>query len=228
MTDGGILDILSLTQGGFAGTSDTPYDPISYPLEIPSTPGFRRFAMKQERAQRNSMSPATFSTQIQASAGERWVAEASLPLMTRATAGPWQGLFNMLDGKANTFMLGDSLGRQPRGTPLGIPKVRESNQTGKQLIVYNCVANIEGWLKAGDYFQLGNRLYQVSRDASTDGFGSIILDFWPRLREVYAVDTPLITENCKGEFRMLDVSWESWSADESQLYSISFTAEEAL
>lgn len=227
MPDGGILDILSLTQGGFAATSDLEYVPPTYPLNLPTTPGFRRFIMRQERSQRVSASPSTFQTQIQASAGERWVCDIVLPLMTRERAGDWQGFLNLLDGKAKTFMLGDSLGRTPRGTPLGLPKLRDENQTGKHIIVYNCTASVTNWLRAGDYFQIGTSLYQVSRDCNTDTFGTVHIDFWPRLREIYAADTSLITANCQGKFRMRDVSWECWSADETQLYSMSFTAEEA-
>ena len=224
----GILDLLSLGQGGFAGISETAYTPISFPLSLPATPGFKRFKMRQRRSQQLSESPSSLISQVQSSTGERWEADVTLPLMRRERAAAWQGFFNMLDGMAGTFLLGDALGRQPRGTPLGTPKVKESNQSGKILIIDGCTPEVIGWMKAGDYFSIGERLYQVSRDADSDDSGVVVLDFWPRLREVYAVDTLLTTADCKGLFRMSSVSWDAWEADEQQLYSISFTAEEAL
>jgi hypothetical protein len=224
----GILDLFSLGQGGVAFTDDDSYTPISFPLAMPTTPGFRRFRMKQERSQLVSESPTTLKSQVQVSSGERWVAEFALPAMRRETAGPWQGFFNMLDGKVGTFLLGDALGRTPMGNPLGTPVVKDPDQTGRVLTIQGCTTAITAWLKAGDYFQIGERLYQVSRDANSDENGYCTLDFWPRLREVYDVDTPLITANCKGLFRMTTVSWEAWEADELQLYSISVSAEEAL
>lgn len=224
----GILDLISLGQGGVAGISENAYSPIQFPLSLPATPGYRRFRMRQKRSQQVSESPSTLISQVQVSTGERWEADVTLPQMRREKAGDWQGFFNMLDGKVGTFMLGDALGRNPRGTPLGTPKVKDSNQSGKILIIDGCFPETQKWLRAGDYFQIGQRLHQVSRDADADADGVVVLDFWPRLREVYATGTPLITADCKGLFRMSNVQWDVWEADEQQLYTISFTAEESL
>lgn len=224
----GILDLISLGQGGVAGISENAYEPIQFPLSVPATPGFRRFRMRQQRSQQVSESPSSLISQVQVSSAERWAADVTLPQMSRARAGEWQGFFNMLDGKVGTFMLGDALGRNPRGTPLGTPKVKDSNQSGKILIVDGCAPETQKWLRAGDYFQIGQRLHQVSRDADSDAGGVVVLDFWPRLREVYAPGTLLITSDCKGLFRMANVQWDAWEADEQQLYTIAFSAEESL
>jgi len=224
----GIQDLFSLQQGGVTGIDETAYEALTFPLELPSSPGFRRLRIRPQRAQVTSESEFTLESQVQASAGERWIAEVTLPLMKRAQAAPWQGFFALLDGKAGTFMLGDPLARQPLGNPLGNPIVRDPNQTGKVLALSGAVPNTPNWLRAGDYFQIGDRLHQVGRDAHADSAGFVILDFWPRLRQIYDVNTPIITANCKGLFRMTSPTWDHWEADEQQLYSISFVAEEAL
>lgn len=224
----GILDLISLGQGGVAGIDENAYSSVQFPLSLPTTTGFRRFRMRQKRSQQVSESPSSLISQVQVSSGERWEADVTLPLMRRDRAAEWQGFFNLLDGKVGTFMLGDALGRQPRGTPLGTPKVKDSNQTGKVLIIDGCVPETQKWLRAGDYFSIGERLHQVARDADVDASGVVVLDFWPRLREVYAVDTPIITADCKCIMRMRDVSWDVWEADEQQLYTVAFSAEESL
>lgn len=224
----GILDLISLGQGGVAGIDENQYTPISFPLTLPTVSGFRRFRMRQRRSQQLSESPSSLISQVQESTGERWEADVTLPLLKRDKAAEYQGFFNMLDGKKGTFMLGDALGRQPRGTPLGTPKVRDSGQTGKVLIIDGCSPETQRWMRAGDYFQIGERLHQVSRDVDADASGIVVLDFWPRLREVYDTGTLLITADCKGLFRMASVSWDQFEADEQQLYTISFSAEEVL
>lgn len=224
----GILDLLALQQGGVTGKASSTYEPVDYPLDLPTVTGFRQFVTRQERAQRTSQSPTSFQSQIVQSSGERFIFEVTLPPMKRIKAAEWIGFLNLLDGKIGTFLLGDPLGRTPRGTPAGFPKVAAAGQTGKQLALYGANPNVTGWLKSGDWIQIGERAYMVNRDANSNSSGEVTLDIWPRLRESYDLDTAIVTANCRTLCRMREVSNDLFFVDETQFFSLSFIAEESL
>jgi hypothetical protein len=224
----GILDLISLQQGGFAGIHILEYSPIDFPLDLPAAPGFRNFKVTQRRSQKISESPISLKAQVEETTGSKWLFEVGLPAMKREAAGPWRGLFNMLDGRKGTVMIGDPLSRQPLGNPAGLPVVRDSNQSGSVLIVGGCSPNIVGWLKAGDQFQIGERMHEISRDCNSNDEGVVILDFWPALRQVYDVGTPIVTSNPKVICRQVSTTTDHFESDEGRFYQISATFEEAL
>jgi hypothetical protein len=63
-------------------------------------------------------SPFTYASQAQASAGQMWQADVTLPPMTRADAEQWVAWLVSLRGSFGTFLMGDPIGASPRGTAL--------------------------------------------------------------------------------------------------------------
>lgn len=173
-----------------------------------------------------SNSPFSFASQAQHWGGEAWAIEVAIDPQYRVDAAPWIAFFGQLRGKFGTFYFGDTLMGTPQGGVGGTPRVNGANQTGYTVIT-------DGWtssrlvLKAGDFFQIDNSLYQVTVDATTNGSGQVTIDCWPSLRG-HADNASIITNHPLGVFRLTESVIRAIEAPSTQLYSISFTAEEAL
>lgn len=200
---------------------------ISYPLTLPSTKSPARISFTSSSAVAVSRSPWTYNSQVQAFSGQVWLADISLPAMERADAEQWISFLLKLNGQEGTFLLGDGAAKTPRGTAAGSPLVNGASQTGQSLIT-------DGWtsgsavLKAGDYIQIGQRLYKVLNDVTSDGSGNATLDIWPRLRESPANNDPIVTASCVGLFRLASNQTPLFSVDAAKLYGLGFNAVEAL
>lgn len=200
--------------------------PISYPLELPSTK-FLRQNISTHSVVAVSRSIFTMRSQVQEQQGQMWTMDGALPPLKRDEAEPWLAFFLKLNGMLGTFMAGDVLGKRPQGTGFGNPVVDGSGQSGQTLIT-------RGWngstavLKAGDYFQVGQRLYKVVDDAlPTGATGQATLDFWPRLRESPNDGEQLIIVDARGLFRLAGNDSLIVSVDTRHVYDISFSAVEA-
>lgn len=224
----GILDILSGLQGGFSAVATDGYTPITYPLSLPSFPGFTRVSIRADVSTAVAMSAFTYQTQLQRHAGERWVASISLPRMTRENAEEWISFLLMLNGPYGTFLLGDPQGETPRGTVVGTPKVLGSGQVGHILVTDGWASGSFGVLRAGDWIQIGQRMYKVLRDVDSNSDGQATLDIWPRLRESPGNAELIITSSCKGIFRLASPQYELWDVGIDGLYTLTLSAVEAV
>lgn len=180
---------------------------ITYPLTMPTAiKNLADFTLRRMNPQGMSVSPFTGAQQVQASQGQWWEADFSLPPLTRAEADAWEAWALSLDGSKGTFLLGDPEHETPRGALGGNPAVFGSGQTGNELEVYGCTAGVAGWLLAGDFVQLGTggtaRLHRVLEDVETTLDGHAMLKIWPRLRRSPVEDEPLTTTNAQGVFRL--------------------------
>lgn len=204
---------------------------ISFPLSLPTTPtaaGIEGFSLRIMAGAAMLRSPWSFATQVQEHTGQLWMAEVSIAPHQRAYAEPWVGFLEALKGPVGTFLMGDPWGKNPRGTATGTPLVKGASQTGETLLTDGWTINITGILKAGDYIQIGQRLYKVKQDANSNGSGDATLEIGPRLRESPADNAPIITASPKGLFRLNSVEVPLFDLDRERLYSVSFTAVEAI
>ena len=142
---------------------------ISYPLSLPSTPGIKRVTLRSLTSVAILRNPFTFQQQVQEFAGQIWGADVTLPIMERADAENWNSFLLKLNGPAGTFLLGDPAAKSPRGVATGSPKVNGASQTGKSLNTKGWTVSVTGILKAGDYVQIGQRLYKNLNDVNSDG-----------------------------------------------------------
>jgi hypothetical protein len=204
---------------------------ISYPLTLPSHTGIQNITLRAVNTVGMSMSPFTYQQQVVAHAGQRWEVDVTLPAMNRADAEQWVAFLVSLRGRFGTFTLGDPVGASPRGSAGGTPLVNGASQVGGTLNIDGCTASQTGWLKAGDYIQLGSAgsatLHKVLADADSNGSGEVALDIWPYIRTAPSDNATVVVTNTIGRFRLAD-NEQNWSIRETALYGITFGGVEAV
>ena len=206
---------------------------ITYPLTIPTT-GIAQVNLIARNSVALTQSPFTFAQQVQKNTGARWEADVVLPPMKRADAEGWNTFFLKLYGPYGTFLLGDPNASAARGsasTTPGTPVVNGASQTGNTLSIDGLPASATGYLKAGDYIQLGTgtsaQLYKVLDDVDSNASGEADLTIWPDLRSSPADNATVVVDDAKGAFR-LATSASSWTINAAGFYSMAFGAIEAL
>jgi hypothetical protein len=204
---------------------------ISYPLSMPTNTRIRSIELRAVNAVIYEMSPFTYSGQAQASAGQMWQADVTLPPMKREDAAVWVAWLVSLRGRFGTFTMGDPLCATPQGAIGGTPLVNGADQTGETLNIDGCTADVTDWLKAGDYIQLGTgataTLHKVLEDVNTNGSGEATLSLWPHIRTAPADNATVTVTNAVGRFRLAS-NETAWSINEASIYGISFSAMEAI
>ena len=205
--------------------------PISYPRALPTHTGIRQITLRAVNVTAVSESVFTLRQQVFKHSGERWEAEVTLPQMARSDAEQWVAWLLSMRGREGTFLLGDPLGATPRGSAGGTPRVNGASQTGDSITIDGCTASQTGWLKAGDYIQLGSgagsSLHKVLQDVSSNGAGQATIDVWPSIRTAPADDSTVVVSAGKGVFRLATSNTE-WSINEIAHWGIVFPAVEAI
>lgn len=206
----------------------------SYPLTLPTVTGVRSINLRARNVVGFLQSPFTLKQQVISHAGQQWEAEISLPPMSREEGEEWVSFLVKLKGMTGTFLLGDPSAATPRGsasTSAGTPLVRGGGQTGDSLTIDGCPATVVGYLKAGDYIQLGNAsaatLHKVLNDSNTNGDGQTTLDIFPSIRTAPADNAAVTVSNAKGLFR-LAANETNWTINEVTHFGISFSAIEVV
>ena len=208
--------------------------PISYPLSLPTSIGIANITLMAENAVAISQSPFTYSQQVVKHQGERWSASVSLPPMRRSDAEPWVAFLLSLKGQYGYFLLGDPNCKTPQGsarTTLGTPLVNGASQVGETLNIDGLPLSVSGYLKAGDYLQLGSsstaKLYKVLSDVNTDSNGRAAIDLWPSIKVSPADDAVVTLSNTVGNFR-LSGNVQQWQINDISSYGITFDCVESL
>lgn len=204
---------------------------ISYPLTLPTHTGIRAITIRARNLTALSSSPFTFKQQAISHAGQRWEAEVTLPPMKYEDAEVWIAWMMSLKGRVGTFTMGDPNRSTPRGSAGGTPLVNGADQSGTTLTIDGATASQTGWLKAGDYIQLGTglhtMLHKVLTDADSDASGNVTLDVWPSMRCVPDDNDPVTVSGAKGLWRLTDDAHE-WSVNEAAIYGLTFACVEAV
>lgn len=209
----------------------------SYPLTLPTITGIRTINLRARNVVGISQSPFTLKQQVIAHSGQQWEAEITLPPMTRAEGEEWVSFLVKLKGQQGTFLLGDPSGATPRGSASsapGTPLVNGADQTGGSLAINGAPASASGYLKAGDYIQLGTStsatLHKVLNDVTTNASGEASMDIYPSIRTAPSNESPgnvVVVSNAKGVFR-LATNETNWSINEVTHFGITFAAVEAI
>ncbi len=207
---------------------------ITYPLSTPTNKTIAEITLVARNTVGVSTSPFTYKQQVYQYPGQRWEADITLPAMAREDAEQWVSFLVKLYGQKGTFLLGDPLAGAPRGSAssaAGTPVVNGASQTGGTLAIDGLPASATGYLKAGDYIQLGSaataQLYKVLNDADSNGSGEATLDIYPNLRSSPSDGATVVVSNAKGVFR-LSSNETSWNINRLSLYGITFGATESL
>ena len=202
----------------------------TYPLTIPTTPGFSHANIRLAKSVGITTSIFTFQSQIQQFDGEVWTGDFKLPPMIRSQAAQWQAFFMQLRGRRGTFRLGDPDNQSLLGAATGTIRVNGASQTGNQVALDGFANSTNNVFKAGDYIQIGSYLYMVTEDVNSNGSGEANVKIEPALRqgiETISDDATVLYTNTKTLFR-LDSNETGWDTDQVSKYGISLSATEAL
>jgi len=207
---------------------------IIYPLSMPTVKTLKSIRLQAKNVVAISQSPFTLKQQVVSHTGQCWSADITLPPLTRAQAEEWLSFLISLKGQKGTFLMGDPSGATARGsasTTAGTPLVNGASQTGDNLAIDGLPTSVSGYLKAGDYIQLGTgsgaTLHKVLTDTDTNSSGEANIDIFPSLRTSPADDAAVTVSNAKGVFR-LATSDVNWTVDEVVHFGLSFSCVEAI
>lgn len=182
---------------------------FTFPLSFPTYTGVKGATIRYNKVVGQSLSPGSLVAQVYEWPGERWEADITLPIMTRAQAEQWAAWLLSLRGPVGSFLMGDPSGATPRGaassTP-GTPVVSGTNAAlSRTLAISTGLGNVSNWLLPGDWIQLGSgattRLYKNLSPASLAS-GAAILDITPPLRAAPSPGDPVVVANALGKFML--------------------------
>lgn len=205
----------------------------TYPLSTPSL-DFASVRFVARNAVSMAASPFTFTQQVYKHAGQGWSVDIALPPMKKDVAEDWVAFLLRLRGQFGTFLVGDPLGQTPRGTAAsvaGTPVVNGAGQTGESLNIDGLPVTATGYLKVGDYIQLGSgstaTLHKVLEQVNSNGIGQATLNLFPAIRTAPADGATVTVANCKGVFR-LNSNMTDWDINNASFYGITFSGVEAI
>lgn len=199
-------------------------------LPMPSSPAPAQLDFEQTTAVSVATSPFTIGTQMQVWPGaEQWACNVSLPAIRRPDA--WQGWLLSMQGRLNTFQMGDASRKAPSGTAQGTPLV-DGSGAGYNLPCSSYL-HTKGWtpnqpaaLNAGDYLQIGVRLHRVTATVAADNNGNALIPIWPSIREQPGDGQLVIVTSPKGLWRLAD-NKATWTERPSRMVGLSFKVVEA-
>ena len=143
-------------------------------------------------AEDNPFNPRVVVTDLD----DYWTGELEYKNLDQEQTSDIRVWMNRLRGPVGQFWFSDVTHKQ-RSTWAGTPLVNGSNQDGALLSVKGLTPNIV--LRAGDRFQLGDFLYELTSDVQVGSTGLVDLEFLPEIRFIPANNASLITDNprCK-------------------------------
>ena len=198
---------------------------ISYPLTLPTT-GIASIEWESGDNVAISASPFTNYEQVHRHPGHDLSAVVTLPPMKQVDAEIWIAWLRSLRGVEGTFLMGGPLKTSPLGSAGGTPLVAGADQVGDSIDIDGAALSQTGWLKAGDYINLGaaadGAWHQVLVDVDTNGSGEATIDVWPSINIAPADNDPIVTSNTTGIFR-LATNKINWSVNNASIYGISFS-----
>jgi hypothetical protein len=148
--------------------------------------------------------------QVAQRAGQRWTVTLEFSTLANNDRAVLQAFVAQVLGLADNFTLSPA-DYDPRGAFGGTPLVAGGSQTGNSLNLDGCTPSVTNWIRAGDFFQVGNELKMATEDASSDGAGAITVSFVPELRAAPADNAAITTTEPEGVFRFVQprMGWSS-------------------
>lgn len=202
---------MSVVETTFPLTFPTTVAPVSSRFELVSLVGFAR-------------SPFSGAGQAQQWGGFMWRASIVMPGMLRAAADEYVAFFHKLRGRYGWFRMPDFDRRVARGT-WGTPLVKGGGQSGNTIDI-DGVGNATTRY-AGETFQIGDYLYQLVANNTSDGSGNATLVFEPPLRSSPSDNAAITFTSASGLWR-LDQNSVPYDSDAMGVHGFSFTAIEKL
>jgi len=99
-----------------------------------------------------------------------------------------QAFLVKLNGQQHRFTLQDH-SHTLRGAGGGNLVVNGASQSGTTLVCDGATANVNNYLREGDYVSFNNELHMVVADTNSDGSGNVSISIAPPIRKSPADDT---------------------------------------
>lgn len=172
---------------------------ITFPRSLLDDGKFKTVSWRQIDVAADMASPFTGKSQVVVWPGQWLACTLTLVAMNRRQMQRWDAWIASLQGPVGTFLMPDTARLEPLGTaaetPDVIPLVKGAGQSGDTLEIDGCPEDEEGYLIAGDLFQVGegvnSRLHKLLEDVNVDAYGEAELHFWPDLRYSPADNAPI-------------------------------------
>lgn len=136
--------------------------------------------------------------------GDKWHVSLRWAFLTKAEGRQLRAHLLALRGHSGMTFIEDT-SHQNEGSWNGVPVVNGSDEYGVTLSVRGFGAS-QTVAKAGDRFQLGTRLHELTEDATTDGAGVATLHFQPEIITIPSDGTALIHERPRVRAMLKDPS----------------------
>lgn len=146
----------------------------------------------------------SYKQEVQIFSGERWSMSVNFKPLKPACASKLESFLLKLRGQAGTFRFGDPYHSCPQGRAIGTPVVSSATAGSQTVETSGWLVNTRNQLIAGDYIQIGERLYRVLDDVDSDVSGNATITIKPSLRESYTAGEEVVTINPTGLFRLSD------------------------
>lgn len=202
--------------------------PITFPLTLPTTPGFVDLEWMPDASVSVKRSPFTMARKVNEFTGRMRAVTIKLPPMSDATAKPWVATFRALDAGVGTFYLQNFIGKTPLGNVRGKGYVAGASQTGADIATDGWVANTVNLFKQGDWISISDRLYEILADVNSDATGAATLTVWPDVQTAVADNTEIKWgANARGIFYTEDIPPHGYGLNRL-VRGISFSAYEVV
>lgn len=201
-------------------------------ITLPASSCFASMVFSMRRVVGLTASPFSLDEQTFKWPGAQWIVEFDLPpIKNRTIADEWISFGLNLEGRYNYFLLGDPLGRIPKGVATGSPLVDGAGHTGNLLPTKGWTPNTPNIMMAGDWLQLGTgvsaKLHRVTQNVNSDAGGNALLKIQGPIKVSPADNQAIIVNNAQGLFRLSSNDF-SHSVNTGPIHRFSFQAAEVI
>jgi len=206
---------------------------ITYPLSLPNYNSFTSVNLIAKNTIGLTASPFTNQQKVYNWNSQFWECDIQVKPMKRDDFEDFSTFLIKLKGVLGTFNLSpDPNGRTVRGsasTTPGSPVINGSTSANASSIdITGATASATGYLKSGDYIQVGTQLLKVLDDVNTDSGGSATgINIFPQIRTALSGSDTVIVNNAVGVFRLAE-NEINWNINTASIYGISFSAIESI
>ena len=156
---------------------------FAFPSITPTTNTFELVANT-----RTFQSPLTNAVQTSSRKGSLWKASLQFNNLSGDDRQEMQAFLVKLNGQQHRFTLHDHSYTR-RGAGGGTLLINGASQSGTALVCDGATANVNNYLRAGDYISFNNELHMVVVDANSDASGNVTLSIAPPIRKTPADNT---------------------------------------
>ena len=206
---------------------------ITYPLSLPNYNSFTSVNLVAKNTIGLTASPFSNQQKVYNWNSQYWECDIQVKPMKRDDFEDFSTFLIKLKGSLGTFNLSpDPNGRTVRGaasTTPGSPVINGSTSANSSSIdITGATASATGYLKSGDYIQVGTQLLKVLEDVNTDSGGSATgINIFPQIRTALSGSDTVIVNNAVGVFRLAE-NEINWNINTASIYGISFSAIESI